>query len=366
LLVRKPDPRVRSALLNAFQPLGVDPQTLVTRLREERDTSARRALLLALSDYKPDDLEPGPRKELVGQLLEAYRDDPDAGIHSAAELVLNSWGHAAELLSVKSALSGRPPASGHRWYLNQDGDTMVVIDPRAASVPLFSPRRPRGVYAISSHEVTVEQFLRFDPGHYVPPSAGPEPDCPISVVRWYQAAAYCNWRSAQEHIPKSEWCYPEEVKSGFTLPRDYLTRTGYRLPTDSEWEYAARAEAVTVRFYGRSLDLLPKYAWCEENSRRRTWPVGRLKPNDYGLFDILGNIQEWCQESNEHLSDQTQGLDVADPLPVTDGRSRAIRSGCYSKEAAATVLDARDTGVPVTEFNSVGFRIMRTMPKPAP
>ena len=81
------------------------------------------------------------------------------------------------------------------------------------------------------------------------------------------------------------------------LKANYLSLTGYRLPTEAEMEYATRAGAVTSRYYGETEELLPKYAWYQKNSQEQTWPVGSLKPNDLGLFDVQGNVYTWCQES---------------------------------------------------------------------
>ena len=81
------------------------------------------------------------------------------------------------------------------------------------------------------------------------------------------------------------------------LKENYLSLTGYRLPTEAEMEYATRAGAVTSRYYGETEELLAKYAWYRRTRRRQTWPVGSLKPNDLGLFDVQGNVFTWCQES---------------------------------------------------------------------
>src|SRR5438094_7675754 len=99
-------------------------------------------------------------------------------------------------------------------------------------------------------------------------------------------------------------CYPpiDQIKKGMTLPADYLQRSGYRLPTEAEWEYACRAGAVTSRYYGESEELLGKYAWYGSNSAGHTWPVGMLKPNDLGLFDMHGNVYTWCQERFRNLA----------------------------------------------------------------
>src|SRR5207245_10036651 len=80
------------------------------------------------------------------------------------------------------------------------------------------------------------------------------------------------------------------------LARNYLQRTGYRLPTEAELEYASRGGAVTSRFFGETAELLPRYAWYANNSEVRVWPVGSLRPNDLGLFDVHGNVWTWCQE----------------------------------------------------------------------
>ena len=67
------------------------------------------------------------------------------------------------------------------------------------------------------------------------------------------------------------------------------------MPTEAEWEYACRAEATTGRFFGTSEAVLPQYGWvAESHPLERTWPVGQLKPNDLGLFDVYGNAAEWC------------------------------------------------------------------------
>jgi len=115
-------------------------------------------------------------------------------------------------------------------------------------------------------------------------------------TNWYQATAYCNWLSKEEGIPEDQWCY--EIKGNVTtLKAKYLSLSGYRLPTETEMEYAIRAGAVTARYFGETDDLLAKYAWYLRNSQERTSPVGILKPNDLGLFDVHGNVFTWCQES---------------------------------------------------------------------
>ena len=174
-------------------------------------------------------------------------------------------------------------------------------EPHAACV---IPRR----FAIAAKEVTVEQFQRFERTNTAVRIA-PELREPVQSrpgrtddrFTWYTAADYCNWLSEQEGLPKDQWCYlPNEAGAyaeGMSIPADVLERTGYRLPTEAEWEYACRAGAVTSRYYGHSIDLLDAYAWYQANSKEHAWSCGSLLPNDLGLFDMLGNVFEWCQDS---------------------------------------------------------------------
>jgi formylglycine-generating enzyme required for sulfatase activity len=201
-----------------------------------------------------------------------------------------------------------------QWYVNSQGQTMVAI-PSSVEFMMGSPSTEEGRwpderlqqrqrigrhFAIAAKSVTVEQFRCFLKSHG---SKGlrrlPTPDCPVTMLSWHLAAEYCNWLSEQEGL---ELCYEPIDKrnreAGMKSVPNCLQRTGYRLPTEEEWECACRAGTLTSRYYGESVDLLRNYGWYVENSGSRSWDVASLKPNDWGLFDMHGNVWNWCH--NEH------------------------------------------------------------------
>jgi formylglycine-generating enzyme required for sulfatase activity len=221
-------------------------------------------------------------------------------------------------------------------------------------------------FAIATKEVTVEQYQEFvkaNPGvdHAQSDQYSPDPKGPMNHVTWYHAAAYCNWLSKEEGLPQDEWCYlPNEQKKynkGMKVPADFLQRTGYRLPTEVEWEYASRAGAVTSRHYGLSVDLMEKYARYQANSHNHAWPCGSVMPNDLGLFDTLGNVTEWCQE--RAMSDQP-GRAAASMNDILDDTPRLIRGGASSYPPKFSRSAFRAWFAPSYRGSDVGFRLAMT------
>jgi formylglycine-generating enzyme required for sulfatase activity len=408
LLRHSADPRVRSFILNWLSPLGADPRNLVTELDQidptakptpaqgqqkmdailfHPETSMRRALVLALGTYGMESLSPGERGPLIGKLLDLYRNDPDSGIHSAAAWTLRKWGQQVKLKEADAQLMKIKTWGERRWYVNGQGQTFAVIEGpvefRMGSPPNEPDRNsdetphrrliPRR-FAIATNEVTVEQYQRFvreNPQFNLNWSTlkrySPDPNGPMMEVSWYGAVAYCNWLSYREGLSKDQWCYlPNErgeYAEGMTIPADVHQRTGYRLPTGGEWEYACRAGTMTGRYYGVSTELLGSYAWYIANCREHAWPCGVLLPNDLGLFDMLGNVMEWCHETYQEYQPgaATPIKDfISNNEHIDEKPSRLVRGGSLDTRPALVRSAFRFWYAPSgRDFNN-GFRPSRT------
>ena len=162
-------------------------------------------------------------------------------------------------------------------------------------------------------------------------------------------------------------CYPppESIGEGMIFPADGLERPGYRLPTEAEWEFACRAGTATPRPFGIADDLLPHYAWMANNSRYHSWPVASLLPNELGLFDILGNAMELCQDAYRPLARPLRGtvrVDELDVKALTSPDARVWRSGGFLYQPAEARSAHRDYGFLNSRMPFLGFRIARTLP----
>jgi hypothetical protein len=206
LLRHAPDPTVRSYLIDRLGPGGVEARVLIDRLRWERepDVSARRALLLALAQFDQHQLLPAEREALAPRLLALYRDDPDPGIHGAAGWLLRQWGQQGKVEGTDRALATGRVEGRRQWYVNRQGQTMVLVPPGAFETTMEGNKRVKvrleRRFALAAREVTVAEFLRFRTDHRYFKEYAPTEDCPVNEVSWYDAAAYCSWLSKQEGI----------------------------------------------------------------------------------------------------------------------------------------------------------------------
>ena len=188
-------------------------------------------------------------------------------------------------------------------------------------------------------------------------------DCPVETVNWWEAAAYANALSAEEGLPA---CYTlegcSEVSPGNHMEcsavsvnapgGDPYLCTGYRLPTEAEWEYAYRA-GTTTAYYDPNVDAI---GWLDSNSGGTTHPVGEKTSNAWGLYDMAGNVWEWCWDW--YGAYPSSG--VTNPTGSGSGSARVDRGGSWSNVAGRARAANRDFGFPGDRYGSLGFRLARS------
>ena len=150
------------------------------------------------------------------------------------------------------------------------------------------------------------------------------PDRPVEMISWGDAALYCNMRSREEGLDP---CYDEETGAC------NFAANGYRLPTEAEWEYACRAGTTTDYGFGPDSRQLSQYAWFADNADKQTHPVGQKKPNAWGLYDMYGNVAEWCNDVYE--KDYYKDGPTSNPRGPEDGPRRVLRGGAWNSRADA-------------------------------
>lgn len=159
---------------------------------------------------------------------------------------------------------------------------------------------------------------------------------PVESVSWLDAIAFCNRLSERSGF---EQCYVIDREKHSASLID--TANGYRLPTDAQWEYACRAKSRAVQ-YGNIEDI----AWYAENAKEATHDVGLKLANEFGLFDMLGNVWEWCWD----LYDEE-----------VYGSYRVFRGGGWSDESRACLASNRRRSHPTYAIDDLGFRVARTV-----
>ncbi len=210
---------------------------------------------------------------------------------------------------------------------------------------------------IDRTEVTQEQYDKVLEGDVfaAKPSAFKGPRRPVEQVTWAKAAVYCNRRSQAEGL---QLCYDEEAEP---VTCDF-TANGYRLPTEAEWEYACRAGSGGDYSFGSEGGRLKDHAWYADNSAKCTHDVGTRQPNAWGLFDMHGNVAEWCNDAYDAAYYQA-GPD-RNPRGPRDGEKRVLRGGAWNFKADSCRSGARAAENPGFQDacfsrDAIGFRCVR-------
>jgi formylglycine-generating enzyme required for sulfatase activity len=265
----------------------------------------------------------------------------------------------------------------------------------AADEPRYRAKIERP-FAISATETTVAQMEQFLSGYRArrdehrkkddrtKPGDADQQSEPISFVPLLHAMAYCNWLSRRDGIPQDQWCYSQAKLDEFLQDRAFapveavhiarnadFSKIGYRLPTEVEWEYACRAGTESSRHFGSTDELVSRYAYHRNNSSSNMLsPVARHMPSAWGLFDMLGNVAEWC-----HDAPATAKVDAA---AAPDGKlkprgskrsvstdlslSSIVRGGSLYDESVIVRSSYRILVRVDEPQRDHGFRVARTLP----
>ncbi len=267
-----------------------------------------------------------------------------------------------------------------------NGYRLKLIQPAAATFRMGSSRREQGRRAnetlrdvrlrhpfyIGLKEVTNGQFRKFqaahDAGLFKNYSLNRDTQ-PAAQITWEQAAAFCNWLSRREGLP------PAYIAKGGKLTPVIPMNHGYRLPTEAEWVYCARVDAAgrVARYpWGDKFPPKDKTANLADQSAQTILqlflenyndghpvaaPPGSLPPNDRGLFDLGGNVSEWCHDYY-HIYTYAKGRVYTDPSGPADGRHHVIRGGSW-KQASLQTLRGAYRDYQEKKRLDLGFRICR-------
>ncbi|MCL1865065.1 MAG: formylglycine-generating enzyme family protein [Spirochaetes bacterium] len=255
---------------------------------------------------------------------------------------------------------------------------MVWINPGAFSMgqndisgatPVHSVTLTKGFY-MSKYQVTQEQYAAVmattNPSNFNGDS-GKEPaegeiqgKRPVENVTWYDAVEFCNKLSDLEGLDRVYEITGRTPASGYPITSATVTvldwtNNGYRLPTEAEWEYACRAGTTTA--YNTGDTISNNTGWYDSNSENKTHEVGKKPANDWGLYDMHGNVYEWCGDLHETYS----GSAVLDPRGPEIGSDRVIRGGAWLSDGQSLRSASRHRYNPGSRYYNTGFRVARSL-----
>jgi len=194
-------------------------------------------------------------------------------------------------------------------------------------------------FELGKYPITVGEYLHFVKAtkkELLDKWSKEKENYPVTDVTWDDAVAYCKWLNEQQ--------------------KEYV----YRLPTEAEWEYACRAGTTTKWSFRDDKENLGEYAWYDKNSDDSTHEVGKKKPNDFKLYDMHGNVFEWCQD--DYVDNYKKTPKDGNPYIDKNAKRKIIRGGSWYYNADSTRSAVRDRVSSTFRDNFVGFRLLRTLP----
>ncbi|MCL4202232.1 MAG: SUMF1/EgtB/PvdO family nonheme iron enzyme [Pirellulaceae bacterium] len=364
-----PDPTDRTAFVHGFPAWHgelADVAAILQRSGEEVESDdVRSGLCSSLGLLVWETFSQDEQAALKAAVETLYRDAPDGGTHSAAVYALNRWNQPLPDLDRT-----KTPPSDARWFVNSLGMTMIRVPAGTfwmgsdSGEPDVKPRHPVTLtqpFYVCDREVTVALFTQFLDDNDYPgekpqdwsrtflETTSPTPDSPVAEVFWEDAVLFCNWLSQREDCKPCYW----KSESG-TWEWD-IQADGYRLPTEAEWEYVCRATSDTAYCFGDDPSRLVEYGYSIENSGGCTWPAGSKLPNGWGLFDMHGNVWEWCYDWYAQYGNGPQ----VNPTGPEVAIRRVDRGGSWNMTAGYCRSASRYKYSPDECYSFLGFRVAR-------
>lgn len=391
------EPDLRSMLF-VYAPALLLPADKVNAWRKQAaNPVARMNLILTLGQYPTGDgdgeIAEALRKEWGRDLVHTDLRHPSAGVHAAAAWLARRWLKAEPPVVLPDMTISLPP--GHPTWIHDKwvGDMTVVPAGLSFSMGAAPYDKSRSIegridlearhvagsdrrYAIAQQEVTLKRFKECVPGHKsVGMAVDAAEDLPVNAVSWLDAVHYCQELSRRSSGKGIYPAYPPAVDLEWREPSgnpvkfsaELVSTPGYRLPTEAEWEMAARGGITTPFPSGRGDSLLGGHAHTSANSGGRLQPVGKLLPGAWGLFDACGNAAEWTMTELLPYEGLRQGVVVERayrPVAAEVGKETfmVIRGGSMANNPLQARFSSRLAVKPDTRAASVGFRVCRTLP----
>ncbi|KAB2908977.1 MAG: formylglycine-generating enzyme family protein [Ignavibacteriaceae bacterium] len=292
-------------------------------------------------------------KNFLNQLIRPRKKGAGSRLHRAANIVKFSLLAGLLLVAfflIKSLTSGEIL---HEMVFVKGGTYLMGCTPDQEPECNESTNPAKTVsvndFYISKYEVTQELWesvMDFNPSKYE------GKNLPVEGVSWLYAVEFCNWLSDKEGLERAYSGGSMNISCNFQA-------NGYRLPTEAEWEYAARGGLRSGNYkYSGSSDI-EKIAWYKKNSNKVSHPVGRMLPNELGLYDMSGNIWEWCWDNCMDLGSKTSDTNNNSQLAWILNY-RALRGGDWSRQGSDCRVSARGCNHYTSKGTNIGFRLVRS------
>ncbi len=415
------DPESLSQFVARCQQCGVTPTELIeslqrsAALRQSVSGAAKKiesrvmyGLLLALGSYPVEQIPEGSREALIVRLRDLYAKDPSASVHSASGWLLRHWGRGEDVQKMDEQEVPYDPTGERDWFRlrmeltarPEEAADNVTSTAKKHSLSLTFIVFPAGEYRLGSPEFEggeldrendeVPRVVRisrsvalcdrevqwglydvFEGGQWRDGMQSQwgwdlSDDDAVFGRNWYDWVEFCRWLTGEWRGDDESWqCYPETESlekdgNGNPIYGDVLlARGGFRMPTESEWELAARSDQRTAFAFGGDVTLLEDYGWFKDNSGKRPRVTAVKPPVGSGLFDVHGNLYEWTHDWYASIDGSSSHVD---PQGASGGSDRVLRGGGWSDDAANCRTADRYSYEPTIRNASDGFRLALSLP----